>query len=189
MSRRPLRLLLTALALGSAACRERGARPAASNRILDSLLPGVEIGHLAAPIAERYRLPVVPSVGFGDSAIAIPGGVKGLMLVVDPPLTTREAGPGRWARVDRVALTLPIASLPPLVQAVSARLGPAERWCYRGGADRLPYDLYYWPVKGPRGILLSHPAGQPAVVVATWNGPRPDTSHLDRRACPPRPAE
>ncbi len=156
--------------------------------VLDSLVPGVQIGAFAEPVAERRHLAALPLFGYSDSTYAPTPQFRGVSLKVDEPLTWGER-PSRAARIERVMLFLRShADADPVLTMLTRKLGPPESSCYtpdKAKAELGGWALFFWPTDAQKGVLLQaplDPSRWPAMLVFGTASP---TLHPDFKTATP----
>jgi len=175
----PIRELLVAAALVAAACGSSPRPPTAIDSVLDSLVAGPRIGVRAAPVATALHLTFAPHVGYADTAFHTPAGIHGLVLWVDETLASETDRPTRWAQVARIGIGFfTQAAADSAAQLVTRHLG--RPFCYLGGTPDRPVESYFWPDRGPKGILLEVPPQwrEPPFMLFGFQGPDPTSANL-----------
>ena len=141
--------------------------------VLDSLVPGVQVGGRAHPVARKLGLEFAPYVGYGDSAFENHSDVSSLAIVVNQTLYSETDRPSRWARIAYVGLGFRRRQATESArQLLVRRLGAPEPYCYTRG-DEVEFQLYFWPDEGSRGVLLSIPTDSTHESRMTFETQRP----------------
>lgn len=165
-----------------AACGTSSSPPTAVESVLDSLVPGPRLGARAAPVAAALHLPFAPHQGYADTAFHSAAGVHGLILWVDEVLASGTDRPTRWARIARIGIGFSTqAGADSARQLATRHLG--RPFCFLTGTPDRPLETYFWPDRGPQGVLLEVPLRwyEPPFMVFGIQGP--DPSRAARRPC------
>jgi hypothetical protein len=145
--------------------------------VLDSFVVGPELGARAAPVAAALHLPFQPLVGYADTSFHAAGGIHGLLLQIDEAPRSDER-PTRWARIRSIAMGFDTRAAADSARQLLARhLGPPV--CYFSGNETRRLALYFWPDRGPEGVMLTvplNPYEYPFVVF----GAKPDVESASR---------
>lgn len=176
------RELLVAATVVVAACGSSPRPPTAIQSVLDSLVPGPQIGARAAPVATALHLTFAPHVGYADTAFHTPRGIHGLVLWVDETLASETDRPTRWAQIARIGIGFfTQAGADSAAQLVTRHLG--RPFCYLGGTPNRPVESYFWPNRGPKGILLEVPQQRHDPPFMLFGFPGPDPTRATFRPC------
>lgn len=165
-----------------AACGCSSRPPTAVDSVLDSLVAGPRIGARAAPVAAALHLPFAPHVGYADTAFHTATGVHGLVLWVDEALASGTDRPTRWAQIARIGIGFfTPAGADSAKELVTRHLG--RPFCFVTGTPDRPVQSYFWPDRGPQGVLLEvpQPWHEPPFMVFGFQGP--DPTQATRRPC------
>jgi len=144
---------------------------------LDSLVPGVRIGAVAAPIAERLQLPVAPYVKYMRDDYRAAMGVRGVALQVNENLASETDRPSRSARIKGVVLTFSSpAAIDSVLGFLTRTIGMPDRYCYTPAYPPNRAALYFWPDQIPQGVLLVVRPKDPLHSFVAFGGIAPDSN-------------
>ena len=146
--------------LGACGCSRAPSSTMAA--VLDSLVPGVRIGALAAPLAHKYHLKLDGVFGYSSeypnraATDRAARGLPGIAVQVDEEVSL-DHRPSDSARIVRVALDFYSRQAADSVRELLTRkLGPAERRCYTAYKPQA-MAVYFWPDEKSAGLMLLVP--------------------------------